>query len=72
MATIMFDHAVKYGGRYYPANTPIEEIYECPQDDAEAAQDDQKEAETVETEETTEAKPEAAKKATKPRKKGDA
>ena len=22
---IMFDHAVKYGGKYYPPNTPIEE-----------------------------------------------
>lgn len=23
---ITFDHAVKYNGKYYPANTPIEEI----------------------------------------------
>ena len=22
---LIFDHAVKYGGKYYPANTPIEE-----------------------------------------------
>jgi len=72
MATIMFDHAVKYNGRYYPANTPIEEVYEGPQDAAEAAQVDQKEADAAEAEETTEAKPEAAKKATKPSKKGDA
>lgn len=62
---IMFDHAVKYNGKYYPANTPIEE---APKKAAQAAQ----EAETVEAEETVEVKAEPAKKAAKSRKKGDA
>lgn len=59
---IMFDYAVKYNGKYYPARTPIEEALK------KAAQ----EAETVKAEETVEAKAEAPKKAAKSRKKGDA
>ena len=65
MATITFDHAVKYNGKYYPANTPIEE---APEKAAEAPV----EPVEVEAEETVEPKPEAAKKAAKTRKKGDA
>ena len=62
---IMFDHAVKYNGKYYPAHTPIEEPAKKA---AQAAQ----EAEAVEAEETVEVKAEPPKKAAKSRKKGDA
>lgn len=62
---IMFDHAVKYNGKYYPPNTPIEE---APKKAAEDAQ----EGENVKAEESTEANVEAPKKAAKSRKKGDA
>lgn len=38
---ITFDHAVIYGGKFYPANTPIEEIKE-PKKQNENKQDDNK------------------------------
>lgn len=83
---ITFDHAVKYNGKYYPANTPIEEAkktpwkYEGPETSDEeaaqkAAQDGQNAAQQPaegEGEANTNAKPKAAQKAAKTRKKGDA
>ena len=78
---ITFDHAVKYNGKYYPANTPIEEpkISEAdvPDDDAaqQPAQDGQNAAQQPtegEGGENTKPAPKAAKKAAKTRKKGDA
>lgn len=70
---LKFDHAVKYNGKYYPANTPIEEVKPEPvqepmQEDAEAIVS----VEEAQPEEEVEAKPEPAKKAVKGRKKGDA
>ena len=62
---IKFDHAVKYNGKYYPANTLIEEATQKPAEAAETA-------EAAEVEENTKAKPEAAQKPAKGRKKGDA
>lgn len=62
---IQFDHAVKYKGKYYPANTPI---VDAPQEAENAPQ----EAEKDEADELTEEKPAAPKKAVKGRKKGDA
>lgn len=62
---IMFDHAVKYHGKYYPANTPIEEI-------AEPVEETTQGPETEPVEETVEDKPETAKKGGRSRKKGDA
>ena len=62
---IMFDHAVKYHGQYYPPNTPIEEDHEKA---AEASQ----EGDNVKAGESVEAKAEPPKKAAKSRKKGDA
>ena len=62
---LMFDHAVKYRGRFYPANTPIEE----PAQPAENPPQDAPEAPAGEIiEEPT--KP--VKKAVRGRKKGDA
>lgn len=82
---IKFDHAVKYNGKYYPANTPIEEVekpwkYEGPATSTEeaakkaeeSAENAAAEAAAVEGEANTPAEPEAAKKAAKGRKKGDA
>lgn len=63
---IMFDHAVKYHGKYYPANTPIEEM--PVQEPAEPAQA----AEEAKAEEMPEAEAKPAQKAAKGRKKGDA
>lgn len=62
---ITFDHAVKYNGKYYKANTPIEE---APEKAAKTAE----EGENVKAEETVEEQTEAPKKAAKSRKKGDA
>lgn len=81
MAVIKFDHAVKYNGKYYPANTPIEEVkkpwkYEGPEtSDEEAAQKATGAAEngdTVKDGENIKAEPKTAQKAAKTRKKGDA
>lgn len=33
---VIFDHAVKYHGKYYPANTPIEEAPEKAAEQTEA------------------------------------
>ena len=63
---IMFDHAVKYNGKYYPANTPIEE--KPAQKAEEAAQG----AEDAKAEEESAAEEKPAQKAAKSRKKGDA
>ena len=63
---LIFDHRVKYGGKYYPANTPIEE-----EAAAKAAKGAEK-PENAEGKEEPAAKPEAAAKAAKGRKKGDA
>ena len=63
---LIFDHAVKYGGKYYPANTPIEEKA-APK----AAKGDVK-PENAEGAAEPKTKPEAAPKAAKGRKKGDA
>lgn len=68
---ISFDHAVKYNGKYYPPNTPIEEpvpVEDAAQEPADAAQ----EPAEVEAEVTAEEKTEATEKAAKRRKKGDA
>lgn len=62
---ITFNHAVKYNGKYYPANTPIEE---APKKAAQAAQD----GENEQGEEMVGEKAEAPKKAAKSRKKDDA
>ena len=62
---IMFDHAVKYHGKYYPANTPIEEA-------TQEAQEATQEAEQVKDGESINTDAEPAKKAPKSRKKGDA
>ncbi len=62
---ILFDHAVKYNGKYYPANTPIEE---APAEPVQAPE----EVSATADEETAQEKPEAPKKAAKGRKKGDA
>ena len=62
---IMFDHAVKYNGKYYPANTPIEE---APEKAAEAAEG----GESTEEKESVTAEAKAPEKAAKGRKKGDA
>lgn len=62
---IMFDHAVKYHGKYYPANTPIDE----PAQDAQEAIPEDEQANDVESV-VEDAEP--AKKAAKSRKKGDA
>ena len=82
---ITFDHAVKYNGKYYKANTPIEEVqepwkYEGPETSTEEATQKAAEsaenaaAEAVEGEggANTPAEPETPKKAAKGRKKGDA
>lgn len=78
---ITFDHAVKYNGKYYKANTPIEEVkkpwkYEGPETSTEeAAQKAAEAAESaseVEAEEESAEEPKAAQKAAKSRKKGDA
>lgn len=58
---IMFNYAVKYGGKFYPPNTPIVEA-------AEAA----KSAATAEGKGNAHEKEAPVKKATKSRKKGDA
>lgn len=34
---ITFDHAVKYHGKFYPANTPIPEVVENPVENVENA-----------------------------------
>lgn len=63
---IMFDYAVKYHGKYYPANTPIEEK------PAQKAEEAGQGAEDVKAEEMPEAEAKPAQKAAKSRKKGDA
>ena len=63
---LIFDHAVKYGGKYYPANTPIEEKA------AAKADKGTEKPETAAKADSGTEKPEAAAKATKDRKKGDA
>ena len=63
---LIFDHAVKYGGKYYPANTPIEE--KAPQKAAKGAE----KPATAPGKGESAAKPETAAKAAKGRKKGDA
>ena len=63
---LIFDHAVKYHGKYYPANTPIEEI--APK----TAQIAPENAESAEGGTNTSAQQEAARKPVKGRKKGDA
>lgn len=63
---IMFKYAVKYNGKYYPPNTPIEEI--APK----TAQNAPENAESADGGTNTGAKPEAARKPAKGRKKGDA
>lgn len=77
-----FPYAVKYHGKFYPPNTPIEEVEETPRKyegaqtaDEEAAQKAEnatENAEQVEVEEEPEVKAEPVKKAAKGRKKGDA
>ena len=62
---IVFDHAVIYNGKYYPANTPIEEM---PENATETARG----GVSVESGANTKADAEAPKKAAKSRKKGDA
>ena len=59
---IKFDYAVIYNGKYYPANTPIEE---AAQEAVEAAQS----ADNAKTNKESDAEVAPAKKATKPRKK---
>ena len=66
---IMFDHAVKYHGKYYPANTPIEEPDKKA---AWEAQEPAPEAEEANDVESVVEEAEPAKKAAKTRKKGDA
>lgn len=58
---LKFGYAVKYNGKYYPANA---DIPEAAQKAAESASDDK-------GEESSDQKPEAAQKAAKGRKKGD-
>ena len=62
---LVFDHAVKYNGRFYPPNTPIEEP-------AQAAENPPQDAPEAQAEEIIEEPAQAVKKAAKPRKKGDA
>ena len=82
---ITFDHAVKYNGRFYPPNTPIEdapEVPEAPQKyvgpqtaDEEArlnAENPPQNAPEAPAEEIIEEPAKPVKKAAKPRKKGDA
>ena len=71
---LVFDHAVKYNGKYYPAGTEIPEPAqdEPVQEPAEDAQDAENTPEPAEDEEMSGEKQEAPKKATKSRKKGDA
>ena len=79
---LMFDHAVKYKGRFYPPNTPIEDAPEAPQKyvgpqtaDEEARLNAEKAAQDVPeatAEEIIEEPAQPVKKAVKGRKKGDA
>ena len=62
---LVFDHAVKYKGRFYPANTPIEEP-------AQAAENPPQDAPEAQAEEIIEEQAQPARKAAKSRKKGDA
>lgn len=66
---LVFDHAVKYNGKYYPAGTKIPEPVQKP---AKPAQDAENAPEPTEGEEMSGEKQEAPKKAPKSRKKGDA
>lgn len=50
---ITFDYAVKYHGRFYPPNTPIEE--DTPEKPAEAPQSDSEAKPTEDTQEAVEA-----------------
>ena len=82
---LMFDHAVKYKGKFYPPNTPIEETPETPQEpqkyvgaqtaDEEArlnAENPPQDAPEAPSEEIIKEPAQPVKKATKGRKKGDA
>lgn len=64
--SIIFDHAVKYNGRYYPPNTPIDE--EVSQETVEDTQKDSKGEGNV----NTLPEKETVRKATGGRKKGGA
>lgn len=69
-----FGYAVKYNGKFYPANTEIPEPAEAEvvEDTAQEAADAAQEPAEAEVEATAEEKVEAPKKAAKSRKKGDA
>jgi len=74
---ITFDHAVKYHGKYYPPNTPIEEPETVPVEATnaeadQAAQNAAQEPAAAVDEANTNEEQEAPKKAAKSRKKGDA
>ena len=62
---LIFEHAVKYGGKFYPPNTPIEEAV---QKAAETA----RKAELAKVDKEVTPEPEPARKAAKSRRKGDA
>lgn len=62
---LMFNHAVKYKGRFYPANTPIEEP-------AQAAENPPQDVPEAPVEEITEEPTKPVKRAVRGRKKGDA
>ena len=57
--TLKFDHAVIYGGNYYPANSPIEVAEEKPVDQAapDIAESERAEKESPDTNEVAEEKP---------------